>query len=384
MRVLHVIKLDPRAAGGIERFADELMTAQVEAGLDVHAVGCDVGGTPAFAPRPYGLTLASTWFTLFHLPFAPGFPGLVRREIARLAPDIVHVHWPNPLVLDLAPAVPSTAGLVLHWQADIDPAGAILPIRIAYALAVRRFESRLLARSDAIIASSRTYLDASPVLRPVADKVTVVPLGLGDPGAAVAPATWPREGRPRILFVGRAVPYKSLGVLLAALARLPSATLAVAGSGPATGTWQATAQRLGVSDRVAWLGNVDEPAKRALFAACDVVCLPSSNRLESFGVVMLEAAAAGRPVVAADIPGSGVAEVARAVGGTTFPVGDDASLAACLANASTARGVQALPAQFRIESVERAIARVYDAIATRAPGSAASARPGLPSARSDE
>ncbi|HVF35996.1 MAG TPA: glycosyltransferase, partial [Candidatus Saccharimonadia bacterium] len=370
MKVLHVIKLDPRAAGGIERFADELMSAQVAAGLDVHAVGCDVPATPALPPRPYGLELARTWFTVFHLPFAPRFPAIVRREVARLAPDIVHLHWPNPLVLDMAAAVPASTRLVIHWQADIDPTAASLPIRAGYAVAVRRFESRLLARSDAVIASSRAYFDASPVLRAVAERVRVIPLGIGDPGAPADPATWPLEGGPRILFVGRAVPYKSLEVLLAALARLPVATLAVVGSGPQIATWRATAQRLGVSRRVAWLGNVDEATKRALFAACDVVCLPSSNRLESFGVVMLEAAAAGRPVVAADIPGSGVPEIARAVGGTTFPVGDAEALAACLASASTAFNARsALPAQFRIESIERAIARVYDDVTTRAPDS---------------
>ena len=157
-------------------------------------------------------------------------------------------------------------------------------------------------------------------------------------------------------------------VLLAALARLPSASLAVVGSGPEARAWRASAQRLGVSGRVVWLGNVDEPTKRALFAACNVVCLPSSNRLESFGVVMLEAAAAGRPVVAADIPGSGVPEVARAIGGSTFRVGDAASLAASLENASTAfERRPGLPAEYRIEHVERAIARVYDEVRRRPP-----------------
>ena len=366
MKVLHVIKLDPRAAGGIERFAHELMDAQLDGGLDVHAVGCDTPGTKGLPPPRYGLTLARTSTTLFYLPLAPSFPRVVRAQIARLAPDVVHVHWPNPLVLDLAPAIPAATRLVVHWQADIDPAGAILPIRVAYEMAVRRFESRLLARSAAVVATSRSYFGASPVLKPYAEKVRVVPLGLGSVPAASSGVTWPMPGRPRVLFIGRAVPYKGFEVLLEALSRIAGASLVAVGDGPRLASWQALARRLGLVDRVAFTGHVDEPTKRGWLEASDVLCLPSLNRLESFGVVQLEAAAAGRPVVAADIPGSGVAEVARAIeGSAVFRSGDAATLAECLARYPSRDARPSLPPRFRIDEVAREIAAIYDAVTSR-------------------
>lgn len=362
---MHVIKLDPRVPGGIERFVDDLLTAQSQTGIEAHAVGCDAPDYGAKGDVSYELTLARTWFTVFHLPLAPGFPFAIVRAIDRLKPDVIHVHWPNPLVLNLAAHVPTDARLVLHWHADIDPMGASLPIRVAYGAAVRRFEAKLVSRADAIIATSHAYAAASPVLREVMDKVHVVPLALGEPVATVAPVVWPMPGRPRVLFVGRAVPYKSLDVLLEAIAISLDACLVVVGDGPESGRWKALATRLNLDSRVRFVGAVDEPTKQSLLAACDVLCLPSSNRLEAFGVVLLEAAAARRPVLVADIPGSGVAEVARAIPGSSiFPVGDSARLAQCLLDYPLEN--RALPHEnpaFDIHGVAAAINTIYIASA---------------------
>ena len=141
-----------------------------------------------------------------------------------------------------------------------------------------RYEARLCARADAIVATSHAYARSSPVLARVPEKVHVVPLGLRDTPRA-APAAWPLPGRPRILFVGRAVPYKSLEVLLAAMQRVGDASLVVIGDGPERPRWERTARARGVGGRVRFTGTTDEPTKQSLLAACDVLCLPSSNRL---------------------------------------------------------------------------------------------------------
>src|SRR5258708_24740910 len=67
------------------------------------------------------------------------------------------------------------------------------------------------------------------------------------------------------------------------------------------------AHQLGVADRVVFLGQ-QERALPALYQACDVFTLPSIERSEAFGIVQLEAMAAGRPVVSCDV-GTGVAWV---------------------------------------------------------------------------
>ncbi|MGC4001497.1 MAG: glycosyltransferase [Anaeromyxobacter sp.] len=116
------------------------------------------------------------------------------------------------------------------------------------------------------------------------------------------------HGPPEVLFVGRyGEPRKGLAVLLDAVAHLhaqgrPVRTLVV-GEGP-TERFAARAERLGVR----FLGRLDDDALAARYRAADVFCAPSTGG-ESFGMVLVEAMAAGCPVVASDLPG--YAEAAR-------------------------------------------------------------------------
>jgi len=109
----------------------------------------------------------------------------------------------------------------------------------------------------------------------------------------------PTEG-PTVLFVGRHEPRKGLAVLLEAvslMARPP--VLWIAGAGPATAQLQA---RFPASTTVQWLGAISEDEKVARMAGAQVFCAPSTGG-ESFGMVLLEAMAAGCAVVASDIDG---------------------------------------------------------------------------------
>ncbi len=103
---------------------------------------------------------------------------------------------------------------------------------------------------------------------------------------------------PTIFFVGRHEPRKGLLHLLRALEYLPSdIQLWVAGEGPETATLQLqTAQ----DPRVVWLGQISEAEKLARLRSADVFCAPSLYG-ESFGVVLLEAMAAGTAIVASDL-----------------------------------------------------------------------------------
>ena len=104
--------------------------------------------------------------------------------------------------------------------------------------------------------------------------------------------------RPAILFVGRHEPRKGLSVLLDAFAGLDrDAVLWVASSGPQTASLRAR----GVPD-VEWLGRVSETEKAARLRGATIACAPSIEG-ESFGVVLLEAMAAGTSVIASDLTG---------------------------------------------------------------------------------
>jgi len=105
---------------------------------------------------------------------------------------------------------------------------------------------------------------------------------------------------PTILFIGRHEPRKGLSVLLEAFRKLPSSfRLQIAGSGSETDALRAASSD---DDRIEWLGTVSEGEKIARLKGADVFLAPSL-RGESFGIVLIEAMAAGTAVVASELAG---------------------------------------------------------------------------------
>jgi phosphatidylinositol alpha-mannosyltransferase len=156
---------------------------------------------------------------------------------------------------------------------------------------------------------------------------------------------WPSEA-PTIFFLGRHEERKGLAVLLDALPLLPAdVRLWIASDGPQTGELQA---RTAGDGRIEWLGRIDDAEKAQRLRGADVFCAPSLHG-ESFGVVLLEAMAAGTTIVATSI--AGYARVARpdqeallvppgdpvALAGALNAVLDDTSLAARLADGGRQR-----------------------------------------------
>jgi teichuronic acid biosynthesis glycosyltransferase TuaC len=106
---------------------------------------------------------------------------------------------------------------------------------------------------------------------------------------------------PAIVCVGALIAIKGQALLIEALAKLPGATLLLAGHGPAEGDYRALAARHGVADRVRFLGNVPHDDIPALLAAADVMALVSER--EGLANAWVEALACGTPVVASDVGG---------------------------------------------------------------------------------
>lgn len=131
---------------------------------------------------------------------------------------------------------------------------------------------------------------------------------------------------PTVLFVGRHEPRKGLSVLLAARHRLPDDTrLWIAGEGPETTELQAETAG---DERVEWLGRLDDDELASRLRGADAFCAPSLGG-ESFGIVLLEAMAAGTPIVAGDNPG--YRRVARhGQDALLVPTGDAEALGAAL------------------------------------------------------
>jgi glycosyltransferase involved in cell wall biosynthesis len=136
-------------------------------------------------------------------------------------------------------------------------------------------------------------------------------------------------GKKLVLAVCRLVPYKGFDVLVEATRNLrDDAVVVIVGDGPLRQSLQAAIDEGGLSQRVCLAGRLSDAALHALFARASVYCLPSVHRAEAFGVVLLEAMSYGLPIVATNIPGSGVPWVNQhGVTGLNVPVGDPKALA---------------------------------------------------------
>ena len=336
MRVLHIGKFFPPHPGGIERSCADLAAALAERDVDVAVLAHAAPGTRRSSARfveRVRVTLAGCHGQLLYAPLSPAFPRLLAREIRDFKPDLLHLHVPNTSAF-WALASPAARRLpwIVHWHSDIPLDSGHRLLRLAYR-AYRPWEQALLRRARAVIATSQPYVDASAALAAWHDKVRVVPLGIA-PVAAGLPAQasplWPAGGL-RVLAVGRLSYYKGFDVLLRALAAVPQAQLLLIGSGECETALCALARELGIGERVRFTGHVDDAVLAQAYAQADVLCLPSSERAEAFGLVLLEAMRARLPVIASDIRGSGVGYVVRdGESGRLVPPRDHAALATAL------------------------------------------------------
>lgn len=246
------------------------------------------------------------------------------------AADIVHLHSPNMLGALCALMIGRRPRLLVHWHSDVLNKGLLGRL-------LRPLESALLKRADTIVATSPVYVEASEQLRAFRDKVEVVPIGVpdvpSDRPAATSPmlATLRERVRQRriVLAVGRLVDYKGFQGLIDAAAQLTDeAVVIIVGGGPLKETLVQRIADQGYGDRVLMAGRLSDEDLTALYQSAWLYCLPSTSRAEAFGVVLLEAMAHRLPIVATQIPGSGVPWVNQdGVSGINVPVGDAAALA---------------------------------------------------------
>lgn len=340
LRVCHLGKYYHPAPGGIEAHVRTQALAQAALGLDVRVFCVDHRrGGPTVVERDGNVEvmrlgrLASV--PMIKLDACPDLPGL----LARIDADILHLHAPNPTMslalLRARPALP----LVITYHSD--PAGH--PIRGAAFLALERLIYR---RAAAVMPTSPPYAEGSRFLQRYRDRLTVVPLGI-DLGPFREPSAGDRAEAARIraayagplwLGCGRQVYYKGFHNAVQALARAPG-TLLLIGSGPDRTALEALAGRLGVGDRVAFLGQV--PRTVPYYLAADALWFPSNARSEAYGLVQIEAMASGCPVINTRIPHSGVPWVCPdGETGLTVPVDDPAALAEAAARLLSEPGLR--------------------------------------------
>lgn len=360
MRIVHVYKDYHPVVGGIENHIKTLAEAQVAAGHDVtvlvtnpawEAARETINGVRVLRARRLA-TVASTPLSVF-------LPILLHRQRA----DVTHLHFPYPLG-ELSQLLMGKRPFVITYHSDVVKQRRLLRL---YAPLLRR----LLARADAIIATSQRYIDTSPWLRPLAAACHVVALSVDpQPFANATPLIAP-NGRFTLLFVGQHRYYKGVDDLLAALVGLPDVRLLLGGDGVERPFWQQLCHQLGVSSQVDFVGRVSDADLPRLYASADAFVLPANSRAEAFGKVLLEAMAAGLPCITTEV-GTGTSFVVQdGVTGLVVPPRDVAALATAvhqlqaspaLRQQMGAAGRQRVRDYFTPQRMVTAVMRIYEEV----------------------
>jgi glycosyltransferase involved in cell wall biosynthesis len=314
MRILVVTDQYAPMVGGVPNVTQTLAHGLAGRGHAVTLLVPDPGtnSQPA-ACRPCGNHVSIACSRSVRWPWYDGmrlaYPSLAaaRRMISALAPDVVHVHSPLTLGVVARLAARQLSIPVVytnHYLPENVRPGSTRRSRLfdaAFYAYLVQFANKC-AHVTAPTLTALQLLRAQGLLAPAQVISNGIDLRTYSPGPAdsvVRDRYGLRADRPVILYVGRLSQEKGVDVLLAALARLTTdAQVAVAGRGPESGRLAATADRLGLSNRVRFLGFVPDTDLPAIYRLADVFAIPSRAELQSLAT--MEAMATGLPVVACD------------------------------------------------------------------------------------
>lgn len=356
--------------GGVQAHVRDLAESLIDLGHEVSVLSPvddpDEADLPPYVvpagravPVPYNGSVA-------RLVFGPLSLARTRRWVREGGFDVLHVHEPT---------VPSVS--MLACFAASGPIVATFHTATARSRALQVFGTALQPALEKVIGR----IAVSPAARRVVVEhlggdAVLIPNGVDVSRFEGAQPLPGRDDRPTVVFLGRIDEQrKGLAVLLEALPELarlvPDVRLLVAGPGDADDVREAVPPSL--RDRVELLGLVSEQDKPRVFASGDVYCAPNTHG-ESFGIVLVEAMAAGTPVVASDLEAfRRVLDDGRA--GVLVPVRDPGALAAGLGALlqDPARRAQLAAVGRRAvraydwSTVTRQIVEVYETVAVAAP-----------------
>jgi rhamnosyl/mannosyltransferase len=297
----------------MERVVQTLAEGATNLGHQVEVVAVESRGRSGDPGRhPSRVTRAFSFAALGSQEIAPGYIAAAWKRA-----DIIHVHHPHPLA-DVACLLRAGSTPVVVTQHSDSRRSIYRPIT-----------RMVIKRARAVVVPSQAHLALSTELSGYESKVEVIPFGIDQSRWEVVPPP-PPGAPPRAIFIGRLVAYKGLDILLRALEQVPELRLDIVGSGPEGPRLRTLAQALAITDRVRWYGEYpDEDLPRRMVDA-DFLVLPSVTVEEMFGLVLLEAMAAGRPVITTALP-SAVREVnVPGVTGLEVPLRDVRALARAL------------------------------------------------------
>lgn len=305
MRVLHIGKYYPPVSGGIEQVTFDLSQSDKNQSFDVLCINND----NRTIKEKLNLTNIVRSAQIGFLLSTPISFDFIRRIIKACrnynAYDIIHLHLPNPLATIAVLIGNPKCKLLLHWHSDI------IKQKYTYAL-YKPIQKLILKKANIIVTTTPKYGEESKQLSSFKDKVKPIAIGIDRERFIVNKSKldqlkYKYKGKKVIFSIGRMVYYKGFQYLIDAAKHLPNDYhIVIAGKGELYPSFLQYVKAEKLEEKVSLVGYVPDDEVGAYYALCDVFCLPSIEKTEAFGLVLIEAMSFSKPVIATKIKGSGV------------------------------------------------------------------------------
>ena len=280
-KILHISKFYYPYFGGIEDVVFSIVS-ELKDKYEQHIICFNHEKTGTIRTTNNGIEVirVSAPVTIASQPISPSYYRILREEIKKFKPDIIHVHFPNPLIGICLLTMPIKAKLVIHWHSDIIGKNTLYRL-------YRHWEKRILERANAIIATSEQYIEQSEPLKPFVYKIHILPnivneekLQLQTGDEIIIKSIQEQYGNKKIvLFIGRHVPYKGIDYLVKAAPFLPEdCVILIGGTGELTESLQQLAQPYG--EKVQFLGRLQDREMRCYLITDKTKSLKTLSRPE--------------------------------------------------------------------------------------------------------
>ncbi|MFI6939230.1 glycosyltransferase family 4 protein [Streptomyces sp. NPDC050418] len=297
-RVIQVTPYYPPALGGLERVVSHL-SRELAQRHEVHVVttGLRTSGLPRHSTEDGVQVHRLPALEVANTAISAALPV----QLAKARPgDLVHLHIAHALVPELVSAVAALRKVpyIAHFHLDVDASGPLGRLLPWYK---QHFLGRVLRRAAAVIALTPEMADFLAERYEVPrERLHIVPNGVSD--TYFMPPRPAPEHPLRLLFVGRLSVQKNVARLLDSMPLVQrDVRLRLVGDGDLRGELEAQANRLGLRN-VEFAGSLHGDDLVKAYADSDAFVLPSDK--EGMPLVLLEAMAAGLPVIATDVPGN--------------------------------------------------------------------------------
>jgi len=303
IRVLQFGRYFPPHIGGTENVMFDLFEGLNKKGIATDVLCCN--DYNQYEESNFGeakVLRTKTFFKFGSIAFSPQQILVLRRIWKQY--DIIHVHHPAPMATVALWLIKPSCKIVIYWHSDIVRQRLLL-------LFFKPLQNWLLKRSDSIVATTPNYIKASESLQKYPPKTSYIPIGI-----STLPITNEEKLKnlqkqyheKKIVFsLGRLVGYKGFKYLIDAAKYLDDTyVILIGGAGPLRASLEDQILKNNLQAKVKLLGRLSDEDLPIFFQLCDVYCMSSITKNEAFGLVLAEAMSFSKPIVATNIPGSGV------------------------------------------------------------------------------